>query len=95
MQETGLHRRGGHESTFDSGGGYVLNIAEYPIKCPVAPIEFICLADYFFHLKGIRHKVDLEVVTSAQRIFSKPVAGPLGLAEPPISSGRVRKPVLC
>ncbi|OIP65841.1 MAG: oxidoreductase [Nitrospirae bacterium CG_4_9_14_3_um_filter_53_35] len=57
------------------GGRLVLNIAEYPIKCPVAPIEFICLADYFFHLKGIRHKVDLEVVTSAQGVFTKPVAG--------------------
>jgi sulfide:quinone oxidoreductase len=58
-----------------NGGKLVLNIAEYPIKCPVAPIEFICLADYFFHLKGIRHKVDLEVVTSVQGIFTKPVAG--------------------
>ncbi len=57
------------------GGRLVLNIAEYPIKCPVAPIEFICLADYFFHLKGIRHKVDLEVVTSIPGIFTKPVAG--------------------
>lgn len=57
------------------GGKLVLNIAEYPIKCPVAPIEFICLADYFFHLKGIRHKVDLEVVTSVQGVFTKPVAG--------------------
>jgi len=57
------------------GGRLVLNIAEYPIKCPIAPIEFICLADYFFHLKGIRHKVDLEVVTSAQGVFTKPVAG--------------------
>ncbi|MEK6777512.1 MAG: FAD/NAD(P)-binding oxidoreductase [bacterium] len=57
------------------GGKLVLNITEYPIKCPVAPIEFICLADYFFHLKGIRHKVDLELVTSAQGVFTKPVAG--------------------
>jgi len=57
------------------GGRLVLNIAEYPIKCPVAPIEFICLADYFFHLRGIRHKVELEVVTSVQGVFTKPVAG--------------------
>ncbi len=56
------------------GGKFVLNITEYPIKCPVAPIEFICLADYFFNLKGIRHKVDLEVVTSVQGVFTKPVA---------------------
>ncbi len=57
------------------GGKLVLNIAEYPIKCPVAPIEFICLADYYFHQRGIRHKVDLEVVTSVQGVFTKPVAG--------------------
>ena len=59
------------------GGRLVLNIAEYPIKCPVAPIEFICLADYYLHLRGIRHKVELEVVTSVQGIFTKPVAGSL------------------
>ncbi len=57
------------------GGKLVLNIAEYPIKCPVAPIEFICLADYYFQQRGIRHKVDLEVVTSVQGLFTKPVAG--------------------
>lgn len=57
------------------GGRLVLNIAEYPIKCPVAPIEFICLADYYFHLRGIRDKVELEVVTSVTGVFTKPCAG--------------------
>ncbi|MEK7273697.1 MAG: FAD-dependent oxidoreductase, partial [Candidatus Desantisbacteria bacterium] len=36
------------------GGKLVFNIAEMPIKCPVAPIEFVFLADYYFHTKGIR-----------------------------------------
>ncbi|MDH5680744.1 MAG: NAD(P)/FAD-dependent oxidoreductase, partial [Spirochaetota bacterium] len=60
-------------ANFD-GGKLVLNIAEFPIKCPVAPIEYICLADYYFKLRGIRDKVQLEVVTSMDSIFTKPVA---------------------
>ncbi|MDH4128507.1 MAG: NAD(P)/FAD-dependent oxidoreductase, partial [Spirochaetota bacterium] len=56
-----------------TGGKLVLDIAEYPIKCPVAPIEFACLAHYYFKLKGIRHKVEIEVVTGMQSIFTKPV----------------------
>ncbi len=56
------------------GGKLVLNVAEYPIKCPVAPIEFACLAHYYFELRGIRDKVELEVVTSMDGIFSKPVS---------------------
>lgn len=30
------------------GGKLVLNIAELPFKCPVAPIEFVFLADWYF-----------------------------------------------
>jgi sulfide:quinone oxidoreductase len=56
-----------------NGGRFVLNIAEYPIKCPVAPIEFACLAHYYFKLRGIRHKVKLEVVTGMESIFTKPI----------------------
>ncbi len=57
---------------FDQGK-LVLNVAEYPIKCPVAPIEFANLAHYFLLRKGIRDKVQLEVVTSQQSIFTKPI----------------------
>ena len=42
------------------GGRLVLNIAEMPIKCPVAPLEFLFLADSFFSEMGIRDKVDLH-----------------------------------
>ena len=31
------------------GGRLVLNVVENPIKCPVAPLEFMMLADWFFH----------------------------------------------
>ena len=30
-------------------GKIVLNIAEMPIKCPVAPLEFIFMADWYLH----------------------------------------------
>ncbi|MFH1563868.1 MAG: FAD/NAD(P)-binding oxidoreductase [Nitrospirota bacterium] len=55
-------------------GRLVFNIAEYPIKCPVAPIEFVFLADYYFHKKGIRDKVEIELVTPLTGAFTKPIA---------------------
>lgn len=56
------------------GGKVVLNIAELPFKCPVAPIEFIFMADWYFRQKGIRDKVDIELVTPLQGAFTKPKA---------------------
>ncbi|NOZ07073.1 MAG: NAD(P)/FAD-dependent oxidoreductase [Chloroflexi bacterium] len=56
------------------GGHLVLNIAEMPIKCPVAPLEFIFLADWYFHLQGIRDRVDLTLVTPLSGAFTKPRA---------------------
>ncbi len=41
----------------------VMSVAELPFKCPVAPIEFIFLADWYFKQKGIRHKVELTLST--------------------------------
>ncbi len=52
----------------------MLNIAEMPIKCPVAPIEFIFLADWFFTVNGCRDKVEIEIVTPLAGIFTKPEA---------------------
>ena len=56
------------------GGNLVVNIAEMPIKCPVAPLEFVFLADWFFTEKGIRDKVDLHFVTPLPGAFTKPKA---------------------
>ncbi len=56
------------------GGKLVINIAEMPIKCPVAPLEFAFLADWFFHTRGIRDKVEIEFVTPLAGAFTKPVA---------------------
>lgn len=56
------------------GGRIVVNIVEMPIKCPVAPLEFSFLADWYFTERGIRDKVELTYVTSLDGAFTKPVA---------------------
>ena len=42
-----------------TGGRLVVNVIDMPIKCPVAPLEFCFLADWFFRQKGIRDDVEL------------------------------------
>lgn len=56
------------------GGKLVINIAETPIKCPVAPLEFAFLADSYFTEKGIRNKVEIDFVTPLPGAFTKPRA---------------------
>ncbi len=56
------------------GGHLVLNIAELPFKCPVAPLEFVFLADAYFHEIGIRDKVEISYVTPLPGAFTKPRA---------------------
>jgi sulfide:quinone oxidoreductase len=59
---------------FWKGGRLVLNVAEMPIKCPVAPLEFLFLADWFFHERGIRDKVEIVYATPLPGAFTKPKA---------------------
>lgn len=59
---------------FWKGGRLVLNITEMPIKCPVAPLEFLFLADWYFHERGIRDKVELVFATPLPGAFTKPRA---------------------
>lgn len=56
------------------GGRLVLNVVENPIKCPVAPLEFLMLADWFFSEKGMRDKVELIYATPLPGAFTKPKA---------------------
>lgn len=56
------------------GGRLVLNVVENPIKCPVAPLEFIMLADWFFHERGLRDRVELIYATPLSGAFTKPIA---------------------
>ncbi len=62
-----------------NGGRLVVNIVEMPVKCPVAALEFMFLADAFFAGRGMRQKVELTYVTPLDGAFTKPVAaGRLG-----------------
>jgi sulfide:quinone oxidoreductase len=56
------------------GGKLVLNVVDMPIKCPVAPLEFCFLADWFFQDRKIRDHVELTFVTPLDGAFTKPVA---------------------
>ncbi len=56
------------------GGKLVLNVAEMPIKCPVAPLEFLFLADSYFTKRGMRDKVELQLVTPLSGAFTKPTS---------------------
>ena len=56
------------------GGRLVMNVVEMPIKCPVAPLEFLFLADAYFTEKGMRDKVELIYATPLDAAFTKPVA---------------------
>jgi sulfide:quinone oxidoreductase len=56
------------------GGRLVVNVVDMPIKCPVAPLEFCFLADWYFQQRGIRDRVDLTYVTPLDAAFTKPVA---------------------
>lgn len=56
------------------GGRLVGSITEMPIKCPVAPLEFLFLADAYFSERGIRDKVDLHLATPLSGAFTKPTS---------------------
>ncbi|MBU1011714.1 MAG: NAD(P)/FAD-dependent oxidoreductase [Bacteroidetes bacterium] len=56
------------------GGKLVVNIAELPFKCPVAPLEFVFFADAFFTERGLRDKVEITYVTPLPGAFTKPRA---------------------
>ena len=55
------------------GGDLVINVADVPIKCPVAPIEFACLADHYLAQRGIRGKSNITLVTPLSGAFTKPI----------------------
>jgi sulfide:quinone oxidoreductase len=58
-------------------GRVVINIAELPFKCPVAPLEFAFMADWFFTKNGVRKNIEIELVTPLSAAFTKPVAAKL------------------
>ncbi len=59
--------------SFD-GGRLVVNMIDLPIKCPVAPLEFCFLADWYLRKRGVREKVEITYATPLDAAFTKPVA---------------------
>lgn len=55
------------------GGRLVVNVVDMPIKCPVAPLEFCFLVDWYFRQRGLRERVDLTYATPLDGAFTKPV----------------------
>jgi sulfide:quinone oxidoreductase len=53
------------------GGDLVIHLAEMPIKCPVAPLEFAFLADWFLSKKGKRKNTKIKYVTPLSGAFTK------------------------
>jgi sulfide:quinone oxidoreductase len=56
------------------GGRLVVNIADMPIKCPVAPIEFAFLADWYLRERGVRARSEVVLATPLDACFTKPIA---------------------
>ena len=52
-------------------GRLVVNMIDLPVKCPVAPLEFCFLADWYFRQRGIRDRVQIDYVTSLDGAFTK------------------------
>ena len=56
------------------GGRIVVDIADMPIKCPVAPIEFVFLLDWFLQERGVRARTEIVLATPLDGCFTKPIA---------------------
>lgn len=56
------------------GGRLVVNVVDTPIKCPVAPLEFCFLADWYLRERGVRERTELIYATPLDAAFTKPVA---------------------
>lgn len=55
------------------GGRLVIHICEMPIKCPVAPLEFAFLPDWWLSERGLRDKTEIVYVTPLSGAFTKPI----------------------
>jgi sulfide:quinone oxidoreductase len=56
------------------GGRIVMNVMELPYKCPVAPLEFVFLADWHFRERRMRDRVEIVFATPLSGAFTKPLA---------------------
>src|SRR6266516_6763178 len=56
------------------GGRLVVNLVDRPIKCPVAPLEFSFLADWYLRERDLRSRTELVYSTPLDGAFTKPIA---------------------
>ena len=56
------------------GGRLVVNLVDMPIKCPVAPLEFAFLTDWYLRERGVRSRTELVYATPLDGAFTKPIA---------------------
>jgi sulfide:quinone oxidoreductase len=56
------------------GGRLLVDIVDMPIKCPVAPIEFSFLADWWLRRRSIRERSEITLATPLDGCFTKPIA---------------------
>jgi len=56
------------------GGRLVVNLIDLPIKCPVAPLEFVFLAEAWLRERGLRDRTEVTYVTPLDGAFTKPLA---------------------
>jgi len=68
----GASKLAGALAGFD-GGRLAINVVDMPIKCPVAPVEFAFLADWFFTKRRLRPKIEITFVTPLDGVFTKEV----------------------
>ena len=54
-------------------GRLVVNMVDLPVKCPVAPLEFCFLADWYFKRRGVRDRIEITYVTSLDGAFTKEI----------------------
>jgi sulfide:quinone oxidoreductase len=59
------------------GGRLALHIPDAHTKYPVAGLEFLYLADWYFRSRHMRDRVELVYATTAQNAFPKPINSPL------------------
>jgi sulfide:quinone oxidoreductase len=57
-----------------NSGRLVINVMDMPIKCPVAPLEFAFLADWYFTERGVRDDITIIYATPLDGAFTKPTA---------------------
>lgn len=64
-----------HDALADfKGGRVVVHVAETPIKCPPAPLEFAFVLDSWLGRRGLRDATEICYVTPLDGAFTRPIA---------------------